>query len=196
MAGSKAGTIAVISGPSGSGKSTICRALAHDPRVFFSVSATTRAPRPGEREGRDYRFLSPADFEALRAAGELLEWAAYNGHEYGTPKSQVLEAVRRGRVALLEIEVQGAAKLRAAGVEGLYLFLEPPSLEVLEQRLRARGTESEAEVARRLAIARAEWEQARRAGIYDHFVLNRELERAIAEVRRILGLEPPAGGEA
>ncbi len=187
------GRLGVISGPSGSGKTSICRALARDPRVFFSVSATTRPRRPGEVEGVDYWFLSEEEFRARASRGEFLEWAQYNGRFYGTPRKPVEEAIRAGKVALLEIELQGATRLRENGVEGIYVFIEPPSMEVLEERLRKRGTETEEEIRKRLEIARREWTQARAGKIYDYFVRNDELERAEREVRAILGLEEEGG---
>ncbi len=189
MSGESKGRLGVISGPSGSGKTSICRALARDPRVFFSVSATTRPRRPGEVEGVDYWFLPEEEFRARAARGEFLEWAEYNGRFYGTPRKPVEEAIRAGKTALLEIELQGATRLREDGVEGIYIFIEPPSMEVLEERLRKRGTEKEEEIRRRLEIARREWTQAREGKVYDHFVRNDDLERAVGEVRAILGLE-------
>ena len=183
------GKLGVISGPSGSGKTSICRALAGDPRVFFSVSATTRPKRPGEIEGKDYWFLSEKKFLSMAEKGEFLEWALYNGRWYGTPRRPVEEALRAGKTAVLEIELQGATRLREDGVEGIYVFIEPPSMEVLEERLRKRGTESDEEIRKRLEIAKREWEEARKGKTYDFFVKNDDLSRAEAEVRAILGLE-------
>jgi len=188
------GILGVISGPSGSGKTSICRALARDPRVFFSVSATTRPRRPGEVEGRDYIFLPEETFLSMVERGEFLEWAQYNGRYYGTPRKPVEEGLREGKTVLLEIELQGATKLREAGVEGIYVFIEPPSMEVLEERLRKRGTETEEEIRKRLGIARREWEEARRGRVYDHFVRNDDLARAVEEVRALLGLSGEGDG--
>ncbi len=193
MSGEAKGRLGVISGPSGSGKTSICRALARDPQVFFSVSATTRPKRPGEVEGVDYWFLPEEEFRAKASRGEFLEWAQYNGRFYGTLRKPVEDAIGAGKVALLEIELQGATRLREDGVEGTYIFIEPPSMEVLEERLRKRGTETEEEIRKRLEIARREWTQARSGDVYDHFVRNDDLERAGREVRALLGLEEEGG---
>ncbi len=188
MSSKNKGRLGVISGPSGSGKTTICRALARDPRVFFSVSATTRPKRPGEVEGVDYWFLPEEEFRSMVEKGEFLEWARYNDRWYGTPRKPVQEAIDSGKVALLEIELQGATRLRRDGIEGVYVFIEPPSMEVLEERLRRRGTESDEEIRKRLEIARREWTEARKGKVYDFFVVNDDLERAEREVRALLGL--------
>jgi len=183
------GFFAVISGPSGSGKTSICRELERGGRVQVTVSATTRPRREGEEEGRDYFFLAPREFRAGVEAGDFLEWAEYNGHLYGTLRSQLQRAWEAGRIPLLEIEVQGAEKLRRAGEKGLFIFIVPPSMAVLEERLRRRGTEKEQEVRRRLAIAEEEWKKARNSPIYDHFVVNDDLDLALARVRELLELE-------
>lgn len=184
------GKLLVISGPSGSGKTSIVRALREDPRVEFSVSATTRPPRPGEVDGRDYRFLDEKEFLARVERGEFLEWARYNDHLYGTLREPLERALDEGRVFVLEIEVQGTRQLREKKVEGIYVFIVPPDLDKLRERLRRRGSDSEAEIDRRLAIARQE---LRARGLYDHQVVNDDLDRAVAEVRRIAGLDRPAG---
>jgi len=180
----------VISGPSGSGKTCICRALALFGPVHFSVSATTRLPRPDEEGGSAYIFLSPEEFDRKRREGAFLEWACYNGCYYGTPKDSVDEAIAQGKVVILEIEVQGAVKLRESGVPGKYIFIVPPSMAVLEERLRGRGTESEEDVQQRIDIAGAEWKRAREEKIYDHFVINDSLDRAVEEAALLLGLSP------
>lgn len=179
------GKLVVISGPSGSGKTSVVRALREHPRVVFSVSATTRPIRRGEVDGVDYHFLDRDEFERRRQAGDFLESAEYNGKLYGTLRQPMLEALARGMCFVLEIEVQGTRQLRANGVEGLYIFLVPPALDVLRQRLAQRGTNSPEEVEARLAIARAEMEAR---DLYDHVVVNDDLGRAIAEVERIIGL--------
>jgi phosphopantothenoylcysteine decarboxylase/phosphopantothenate--cysteine ligase len=130
----------VISGPSGAGKTSVCRALRQDGQVEWSVSATTRKMRKGEIDGVDYHFLSEADFVRRRERGEFLEWASYNGSLYGTLEAPMHEALRRGKIFLLEIEVQGTQKLREKAVPGLYIFIVPPSLEVLRERLILRST--------------------------------------------------------
>lgn len=175
----------VISGPSGSGKTSVVKALKAEPRVEFSVSATTRKSRNGERDGVDYHFLERAEFERRIAAGEFLEWAEYNGRFYGTLRAPMRAAIAAGRVFLLEIEVQGTRQLRQAGEPGLYIFLTPPSLDELRQRLVRRGTDSDDEIARRVGIAA---EEMRHADLYDHVLVNRDLEETVARVRDLIGL--------
>lgn len=149
--------LTVLSGPSGVGKSTVVAQLrAHHPQVWLSVSVTTRAPRPGERDGIAYFFVTDAQFDQLVAEGELLEWAAFAGHRSGTPRAPVLERLQTGQPALLEIDLQGARQVRANLPEAQLVFLAPPSWEELVRRLTDRGTESGDLVARRLDIARAE----------------------------------------
>ena len=180
------GLMLLISGPSGCGKSTICKRLLEDPRVIFSVSATTRPMRQGEVDGRDYFFLTPAEFQAKRHAGEFIESAEVYGNLYGTLRGPMQAAIDRGFVYLVEIDVQGALQLQAAEEPGIYVFIAPPSFEELEARLIGRGSESEETLRRRLSKARDEYEER---GRYDHVVVNDDLERAVAEVRRIAGLD-------
>jgi guanylate kinase len=149
--------LVVLSGPSGVGKSSVLAELrARKPAVFFSVSVTTRAPRPGERDGEHYHFVDCATFKEMVAAGELLEHASYAGHCYGTPRGPVMTALDSGLPALLEIEVQGARQVRTAVPDALLVMLKPPSWEDLVQRLTARGTEDPDVLQRRLAVAKAE----------------------------------------
>jgi guanylate kinase len=174
------GRIVVVSGPSGCGKTSVCAELAKDPRFERSISATTRAPRAGERDGREYLFLTEAAFRQGIAEGRFLEWAEVYGRLYGTPRAPLEAAVREGRYALLNIDTQGARKLREQGVEGTFVFLVPPCPEALEARLRGRQTDDEATI--RARLARAEREMAERVH-YDLTVMNDDLARAAAEIR-------------
>jgi len=180
------GRMLVISGPSGSGKSTICQRLLEDERVVFSVSATTRPMRRGEVDGGDYRFVDKARFRQLIAEGAFIEWAEVHGNLYGTLRKPVEEALAAGRVCLIEIDVQGGAQLKALELPGTYVFIAPPSMEELEERLVGRGTDAPDVVERRLQKAREEMLARDR---YDFVVVNDRLDDAVAEVRGLLGLE-------
>jgi guanylate kinase len=187
------GKMLVISGPSGSGKSTICKRLLTDPRVEFSISATTRAPRAGEVDGREYWFIDRDQFLEKVERGEFIEHAEVHGNLYGTLRPPIEAAIRAGKVSLLEIDVQGANQLRALGVPGIYVFVAPPSFEELRRRLVRRGTESPEVLERRLHKAEDEWRERVR---YDHVVVNDDLERAVGEIRELAGLSAPAQGGA
>jgi guanylate kinase len=180
----------VISGPSGSGKSTICKKLLEDPRVVFSVSATTRAKRPGEVHGRDYHFISPDEFRRKIEKGEFIEHAEVFGNLYGTLRGPLEQALKEGKTYLLEIDVQGALQLMAMGEKGVFVFISPPDFEVLRRRLQKRGTETPEVLERRLHKAEDEYRERVK---YDHVVINDDLDRAVAEVRRKIGLDPEKG---
>ena len=171
----------MISGPSGVGKGTVVKALAGRVPFHFSVSATTRAPRPGEVDGRDYIFLDEPAFRAWVAGGRLLEWAEYAGHLYGTPREPILEQLAAGHDVILDIEVQGAAQIRAAMPDALLIFLEPPSMDELERRLRRRGDTGN--VDERLRTAARELARAKE---FDHRVVNDTVEGAVEQVVAIL----------
>lgn len=174
------GLLVVVSGPSGVGKGTVHeRVRAALPGSQLSVSATTRAPRPGEIDGVHYHFVDAARFDQLVAEEALLEHARYAGHCYGTPHAHIREAVDAGHVVVLDIEVQGAVQVRDRVPDSLLVFLAPPSLEELEARLRGRGTEDDDAVDRRLDTARRELAQSRH---FDAVVVNDDLDRCVAEV--------------
>ncbi|MCI5800657.1 MAG: guanylate kinase [Oscillospiraceae bacterium] len=180
----KKGRLIVCSGPSGVGKGTIVRRYVEEhPGVELSVSATTRGPRPGEEEGVHYYFISREQFEEKIAGDGMLEYASFAGNYYGTPRDKVEQALSRGRDVILEIEVQGAMKVKARCPEALLVFIMPPSFEVLRRRLSGRGTEDAATVARRLSAAAGEMEKARG---YDYIVVNDDLEEALADFGAVI----------
>jgi guanylate kinase len=179
------GAVFVVSGPSGAGKSTLLRrVLEADPDVRFSVSHTTRAPRNGEVEGRDYHFVSREAFRRMVDAGEFLEWAEYNENLYGTSRAAVEGPTGAGLDLILEVEVQGARQLRERLPGAVFVFILPPSLEVLERRLRARGSEDGAVIRKRLERAR---EELRQVQMYQYVVRNDQLDRAVADLRHVIG---------
>jgi guanylate kinase len=174
----------VITGPSGVGKGTlISRLLERIPALELSVSATTRPPRLGEVDGRDYHFLGSAEFERRVDAGEFLEHATYSGHEYGTLRSEVEERLRRGGSVVLEIEAQGARQVRAAMPESVQVFIAPPDPGDLRRRLEGRGTDDPEAIERRLETARDELAAEDEFG---HVVVNDDVDRAAAELEAIL----------
>ncbi len=178
------GTLLVISGPSGVGKSSVVEGLLQGTGASFSVSATTRAPRPGEVDGEDYFFVSPDEFDRLIADDELLEYAEYGGHRYGTPRTAVFDRLFAGEHVVLDIENLGAHQVKAAYPEAVLVFIVPPSMDELERRLRSRGDTSDENVARRLGVAAGQVADAEET--FDHLVVNDDLETAISQVVPIL----------
>ena len=177
----------IVSGPSGVGKSTVLKGLfAQCGDLYFSVSATTRAPREGEVDGTHYHFLLQAEFEEMISRDEFLEYAQYVGNYYGTPKRYVDAAMEEGRDVILDIEVQGARQICAKRPETVRIFIAPPSWQELERRLTARGTDTPEKVRQRLQRARVEVESAVE---YDYLVINDRLEVAVEELKAILRAE-------
>jgi guanylate kinase len=174
----------VITGPSGVGKGTLIRLLRERvPELALSVSATTRAPRPGEEDGVDYHFLSDAEFARRVEAGEFVEWAEYSGRRYGTLRSELQRHLDEGRPVVLEIEVQGARQVRGAMPEAVQIFIEPPDREALKDRLVGRGTDDPDAIARRLAVAE---EELAAAGEFQYRVVNDRLDEAVARLVEIV----------
>ena len=181
------GLLVVISAPSGGGKGTILKELfAKDDNLVLSVSATTRSPRPGEEHGKQYYFLQKEEFEELISQGKMLEYAQYVGNYYGTPREPVEQWMAQGKDVVLEIEVQGGAQIKKLMPGCVSIFILPPSMEVLEKRLRDRGTEEDATVRKRLEKAREEIPHAKD---YDYVVFNDRLEDAVEDLRAILRAE-------
>jgi guanylate kinase len=178
--------LVVLAGPTAVGKGTVAAAVREEhPEVWYSVSATTRAPRPGEVDGEHYWFVSDAEFDRMIAEDELLEWATvHKVARYGTPRKPVEEALAAGRPALLEIDLQGARQVRVTMPEALFVFLAPPSWEELVRRLVGRGTETEEERERRLETAR---EELAAEAEFDVTITNREVHDAAAELVVLMG---------
>ncbi|MFO7247746.1 MAG: guanylate kinase [Bacillota bacterium] len=181
------GLLIVLSGPSGVGKGTVCAALRKlCPNLVYSVSATTRPPRPGEQEGVNYFFKTREEFERMIEQGELLEWAEYVGNYYGTPRRFVEEMLAQGKDVLLEIEVQGAMQVKRQFPDGVFIFLVPPSMEELRRRIHGRGTEGSGAITERLETARAELAMMAE---YDYVVVNDSVEHACERIRAIVTAE-------
>ena len=183
----KEGLLIVLSGPSGCGKGTVIRELMQDhPNLFYSVSATTRQPRPGEEDGVHYYFLKKEQFEELIASDGMLEYANYCGNYYGTPRAAVEEQCKAGKDVILEIEVQGAMQVREKCPDAVFLFILPPSAEELARRLTDRRTEDPQTVQNRLVKAK---EEMAMAGSYDYIVVNDVVSETAAQIEAILTAE-------
>ena len=181
------GLLILISGPSGTGKGTVCDLWRqHHPEISYSISATTRQPRPGEQDGVNYYFYDKEKFRQMIDAGELLEWAEVYGNYYGTPKQKVLDRLNAGEDILLEIDTQGALNVMKAVPEGLFIFLLPPSLEELANRLKGRGTETEESLQRRLGAA---VDEIKIAHNYRYVVVNDKVEAAEKAIAGIIEAE-------
>ena len=181
------GLLIVVSGASGTGKGTVCKKILADlPEVAYSISATTRKPRPGEVDGKEYYFLSVEEFKAWIAEEKFLEYAEVYGNFYGTPLNKIEERLNRGEDILLEIDVQGALEVKRKCPDGVYIFLLPPSLEELKKRIEGRGTETPESLARRLKNAVAEI----KIGLeYDYAVVNDTIDNAVEQIKAILTAE-------
>lgn len=180
------GRLIVFSAPSGCGKGTMLEEILKDKSFHLSVSATTRAPRTGERDGVHYHFISREEFEQRIASNGMLEYAEYCGNFYGTPLREVNEELEKGKNVVLEIEVEGAMKVREICPDALFVFVVPPSLAELERRLRKRGTESEEVIKARVARAAEEIPYASK---YDYIIVNDVLEDAVNDFRTVINAE-------
>ena len=181
---SRRGTLFVVSAPSGAGKTTLCREIRlRLPDLAYSVSVTTRPPRPGEIDGADFRFVGAPEFRAMLARGEFAEWASVHGNLYGTRARALEDALTTGRDVLLDIDTQGAAQLRARYPDAVLIFILAPSVKELEQRLRERRSDMDADIERRLVRAREEialWRQ------YDYLIVNRDVKEAMEQLESII----------
>jgi guanylate kinase len=180
------GKLVVVSGPSGVGKSTMDKAALARCEAEFSISATTRAPRHGEVDGREYHFVNRGTFEKMIADDRLLEWAEVFGNYYGTPAEPVRQAIAEGRTILLEIDIQGGLQVHTRMPEATFVLIVPPSMDELKRRLTERKTEDAASLARRLAKAQQELATARDSGVYTHEIVNDDLDQAVDDLLDIL----------
>lgn len=180
------GLLIVVSAPSGCGKGTILGEILKDDKFYYSVSATTRSPRDGEQNGVNYHFITREDFEERIKNNAMLEYAEYCGNYYGTPKKEIEEMREMGKNVLLEIEVQGAMKVREICPDAVFVFILPPSVNELERRLRKRGTETDEVIAERVSQAKGELAFAEK---YDYVVVNNALEDAICDFRAVIKAE-------
>lgn len=178
------GLLIVISGPSGAGKGTLCNLIKKEfPNIYYSISATTRSPRQGERHGVDYLFMSKEEFLELRDANGFLEWAEVYGNYYGTPRSKVEENIAQGRDVILEIDIQGALNVKKQYPEGVFIFIVPPSIKELKRRIENRGQDSPEDISKRLKSAHTELAYVSE---YDYVIVNDKIETAIAKLKSII----------
>ena len=183
----ESGLLIIISAPSGTGKSTLCRKLIRNfPNARYSVSLTTRAPRRGEVQGKDYFFVSRNEFKQKIKMGELAEWALVHGHYYGTPRNFLKKNLAGRKDVILDIDVQGAMKLKKRYPQAVFIFLVPPSFSELERRIKGRKRNSETTIKKRLTNARWEMDQI---GSYDYLVINDRLVDALTQVKSIIQAE-------
>lgn len=188
----KTGLMIVLSSPSGGGKTTIAqRLLKRDKNIIRSVSCTTRKPRPGEKNGKDYFFITPSRFKAMVARKEFLEWARVHNHLYGTPRRWVMEQMERGKDVLFVIDVQGGKSIKARHRKAVLIFLKPPSFLVLRKRLEGRRSEKKADL--KIRLDNAKWEM-REGRHYDYHVVNDRLGKAVTEVAKIIRKERQSSG--
>lgn len=188
----KQGLLMIVSGASGAGKGTVLKEyLSRHNDTVVSVSVTTRAPRPGEEDGVHYLFRTKEQVREMIEAHQFLEYAEYNGNYYGTPRGPVEELLQQGKNVVLEIDIQGARQVMERESNRVTVFIMPPSAETLERRLRGRGTETEEQIQNRLAIAKTEMEQS---SLYDHVVINDDLEEAVCCLEQIIAEEKQKRG--
>lgn len=184
QANSSLGKLIVLTGPSGVGKGTLLQKLLEKhPELYYSVSATTRSPRPGEVDGINYYFTTRSDFEKLVAQGEFLEWAEFAGNYYGTPRAEVLDQIQSGKLVILEIELEGARQIKTSYPSALSIFILPPSFSELENRIRGRGQDSQEAIARRLNRAQ---EEIQAADEFDIQIINDDFETALHQIEAVL----------
>jgi guanylate kinase len=194
--GKRLGQVVVISGPSGVGKSTVCHRLCEMLPAEFSVSVTTRPPRPGEQNARDYEYIAAQEFARLRDGGELLEWAEVYGHHYGTRRGPIEQVIAEGRVIILEIDIQGCIQVRRQIPKALTFFLLPPSLEEQRRRIEGRKTDPCDVIRRRLAKADGEIRYASESACYDEFIVNDDLDETAERIYRRILAEQAGGADS